>query len=189
MRKVAVVASASGNGKTSFGRELARRLGVPFVELDALVHRPNWVETPDDELRAQVEPIVASEAWVIDGSYQRKLGDLVLRNADVVVWLDLPIRIWLPRLTRRTWRRVRGREQLWNDNTETLRGALWGRESLYGWAFRMHFERRRRYPGQLASYRLVRLRSPREVSAWLDAYSSSAISAAARAAPSVSTDR
>jgi hypothetical protein len=24
---------------------------VPFVELDALVHGPGWVETPDDELR------------------------------------------------------------------------------------------------------------------------------------------
>ncbi len=53
MRKVAIVASASGNGKTTLGRELARRLDVPFVELDALVHGPNWVETPDDELREQ----------------------------------------------------------------------------------------------------------------------------------------
>lgn len=51
MRKVAVTASASGNGKTTLGRELAGRLHVPFVELDALVHGPNWTETPDDELR------------------------------------------------------------------------------------------------------------------------------------------
>jgi len=53
MRKVAIIASASGNGKTTLGRELARRLDVPFVELDALVHGPGWVETPDDQLRAQ----------------------------------------------------------------------------------------------------------------------------------------
>ena len=98
--KVAVIASASGNGKTTLGRELARRLGVPFVELDALVHGPGWVETPDDVLRAQVEPIVASDSWVIDGAYRHKLGDLVLDAADVVVWLDLPIRIWLPSLSR-----------------------------------------------------------------------------------------
>ena len=63
MRKIAVIASASGNGKTSVGRELAHRLDVPFVELDALVHGPDWTETPDDELRALVEPIVASEGW------------------------------------------------------------------------------------------------------------------------------
>ena len=34
MRKVAVIASASGNGKTTFGRELARRLDVEFVEVN-----------------------------------------------------------------------------------------------------------------------------------------------------------
>src|SRR5438093_4756794 len=106
MRKVAVIASASGNGKTTLGRELARRLGVPFVELDALVHGPGWVETPDDELRAQVAPILASDGWVIDGAYHEKLGDLVFDGSDLVIWLDLPIRVWLPRLLRRTVQRV-----------------------------------------------------------------------------------
>jgi adenylate kinase family enzyme len=167
MRKIAVIASASGNGKTTVGRELARRLDVPFVELDALVHGPGWVETPDDELRAKVEPIVASDGWVIDGTYQRKLGDLVLRSADVVVWLDLPMRIWLPRLIRRTTRRIRGQEQLWNDNRESLADAIWGRESLFVWALRSHFRRRRTWPQALADYPVVRLRSSADVDAFL----------------------
>jgi adenylate kinase family enzyme len=165
---VAIVASASGNGKTTLGRELARRLDVPFVELDALVHGPNWVQTPNDELRRLVEPILAGESWVVDGTYRGKLGDLVLRHADVVVWLDQPIRVWLPRLLRRTSRRLRGRELLWNDNRETFRNALFGRESLLVWAFRMHFRRRRVYPRVLAPYNVVRLRSPREVERWLE---------------------
>jgi len=167
VRRVAVVASASGNGKTTLGRELARRLEVPFVEMDALVHGPNWAETPDDELRAQVEPILNGDGWVVDGSYRSKLGDLVLDRAEVVVWLDQPIRVWLPRLLRRTRRRIHGDEPLWNDNRETWRSALWGRESLVVWALRMHFARRRRYPEHLVSYNVVRLRSPREVSGWL----------------------
>ena len=96
MRRVVVIASASGNGKTTLGRELAASLDVPFVELDALVHGPGWVETPDTELRALVEPVLAEDGWVIDGSYRRKLGTLVLDAADTVVWLDLPIRVWLP---------------------------------------------------------------------------------------------
>ena len=168
MRKVAVIASASGNGKTTLGRELARRLDVPFVELDALVHGPGWVETPDDELRAQVEPIVASEGWVIDGTYQRKLGDLVLSSADVVVWLDLPVRVWFPRLIRRTARRMSGREQLWHGNKESVVTAFWGRESLFAWAFRSHFRRRRQWPDALAAFRVVRLRTPADVEALLD---------------------
>ena len=62
-RRVAVIASASGNGKTTMGRELAERMGVRFVELDALVHGPGWVETPDDVLAAQLAPVLAAAGW------------------------------------------------------------------------------------------------------------------------------
>jgi adenylate kinase family enzyme len=167
MRKVAVIASASGSGKTTLGRDIARRLDVPFVELDRLVHGPNWTETPDAELRAQVEPIVAGGGWVIDGAYMRKLGDLVLREADVIVWLDLPIRVWLPRLLRRTWRRLSTREELWNGNTESLRGAFLGWNSLVVFAFRTHFSRRRTWPPRLEGRPVVRLRSTGEVTAFV----------------------
>lgn len=168
--KVAVIASASGSGKTTVARELARRLGVPCVELDALVHGPNWVETPDDVLRAQVEPIVAGDGWVIDGTYRGKLGNLVLENADVVLWLDLPIRVWLPRLLRRTHRRVRSREELWNGNYETWRDTLFGWDALIPYAFRVFVHRRRDYPRELAPFPVARLRTQREVDAFLDRY-------------------
>jgi adenylate kinase family enzyme len=168
MRRVVVLASASGNGGTTFGRRLAKKLDVPFVELDALVWGPGWAEMPADALQALVEPIVAGDGWVVDGSYQRKLGDLVLRSADTVVWLDLPMRVWLPRLVRRTWRRIRGREQLWNDNRETVRNVLFERDGLFPYAFRSHFRRRRAWPEHLAGYTTVRLRTPEEVERWLE---------------------
>jgi adenylate kinase family enzyme len=168
VRRVAIIASASGNGKTTLGKEVAARLGVPFVELDSLVHGPGWTETPDDELRATVEPIVRSDGWVIDGTYTSKLGTLVLDGADTVVWLDLPTRVWLPRLLRRTARRLTGRETLWNDNRETLRSAFWGRESLFGYALTQQRVRRREWPSRFAELPVVRLRSQDAVRRWLD---------------------
>lgn len=154
-----MIATASGNGKTTLGRQLAQQLGVEFVELDALVHGPGWVETPDRELLAQIEPVLRSDGWVIDGSYQRKLGSSVLDAAELIVWLDLPLRIWVPRLLRRSWRRWRGQEPLCNGNTETWRGLFWGRESLFGYALINHFRKRRVYPLDLDQYEIRRLRS------------------------------
>ncbi len=163
MRKISVIASASGNGKTTVGRELARRLGVPFVELDALVHGPDWRETPDDELRRLLEPVLAGDGWVVDGGYWGKIGDLVIRQADVVLWLDLPVRVWLPRLLRRTARRIRGHEQMWNGNRESVRGALWGREALIPYALRAHYRHRRQDPVKLARLPVVRLQTQAEI--------------------------
>jgi adenylate kinase family enzyme len=168
MRKVVVLASASGNGKTTLGKALAERMRVPFVELDELNHGPNWTEATADELRAKVEPIVATEAWVIDGGYQGKLGDLVVRQADLVVWLDLPVRVWLPRLWRRTRRRIHGDEPLWHDNKESWRTALVGWNSLFVFALRGHFRKRRDYPARLAPFHVVRLRTAREVERFLE---------------------
>jgi adenylate kinase family enzyme len=167
VQRVAVIATASGCGKTTFGRALAGALGVAFVELDAINHQAGWTELDATELRGRIEPIVARDAWVIDGAYRGKLGDLVLEGADTVVWLDLLRRVWLPRLVARTLRRVVRREELWNGNRETLRGVLFDRESLIVFALRTERPRRWRYARELARFRVARLRSQREVDAFL----------------------
>jgi adenylate kinase family enzyme len=165
--RVAVVASASGCGKTTVGRAIAETLGLPFVELDALHHGPGWSEASAEELQAKVRPIVESDAWVVDGNYRGKLGDLVLERAELVVWLDLPMHVWLPRLLRRTFGRVVRREPLWAGNRESLRGTFVGRDALIPWSLR-HFRRRRRtYPEMLGRFNLVRLRSQAEVERFL----------------------
>jgi adenylate kinase family enzyme len=163
VRKVAIVSTCSGHGKTTLGRQLATVLEVPFVELDALVHGPNWTETPADELHRLLVPTLAGTGWVIDGNYSSKLGGLVLEQADTVVWLDLPVRVWLPRLIRRTVRRLAHREELWNGNRESLRDVIWGRDALIPFALRMHRERRHTYPDLLAPFPTVRLRTQADV--------------------------
>lgn len=59
MRRVNVKGT-SGSGKSTFGRELARRLAVPYVELDALHHGPNWTEAAPEEFRARVREATAT---------------------------------------------------------------------------------------------------------------------------------
>jgi adenylate kinase family enzyme len=168
------VKGTSGSGKSTFGRELAERLGLPYVELDALHHGPNWSEPTDEEFRARVrEAMDASpDGWVIDGNYEAKLGDTLTGAADTIVWLDLPLRLKLRRVARRTRERIRDDVELWNGNKESWRNALWGRESLFAWLIRGHFRHRRNWPRRYGSDpRFIRLRSVEEARAWLDSTS------------------
>jgi adenylate kinase family enzyme len=165
------VKGSSGAGKTTYARAVAKRLGLAYVEVDELNHGPNWTEATAEELQAKLRDFMASapDGWVIDGNYEHKLGDLVLDAANAIVWLDLPLHTKMRRLWRRTLGRIRGDLKLWNDNVETWRGAFWGRESLFVWALRSHFQHRRQWPRRFdADPRLVHLRSEAEASEWLE---------------------
>ena len=161
------MSTASGCGKTAVARVLAKRLAVPHVELDSLHFGPGWTEATAAELLERVEPIVAGDAWVIDGGYRPKLGDLVVSAADLVVWLDLPRREWLPRLLRRTIVRIVRGEELWGGNRESVRNAFLGRDALIPYALRGYRRRQHQYASELARFPVVRLRSQREVDEWL----------------------
>jgi adenylate kinase family enzyme len=163
VKRVCLIASASGNGKTTIGRMLAERLGVPFYELDGLYHGPNWTPATREEMLAKVEPIVASEAWVIDGTYRGLIGDIVPESAELVVWLDLPIHVWLPRLVRRSARYVIGKQELWSGNRERLRDVLHPTNSVVIYALRNYRKTRRTLAAELTRFPVVRLRSTREV--------------------------
>ena len=164
------VKGASGAGKTTFAAAVARRWGVPHVELDALHHGPAWSEPSADEFRSRVRAIMDANphGWVIDGNYERKLDGLVTDAADTVVWLDLPLWTLLRRLWRRTSNRIRGKVELWNGNRETWRTALWGRESLFVWTIRAFLRHRREWPRRFALHPgFVRLRTLEAVHDWL----------------------
>ena len=170
MRRVNVK-GISGSGKTTFAQELARRLELPYVELDALNHGPRWTEATPDELQARVRAAMeaAPDGWVIDGNYEGKLGGLVIDAADTIVWLDLPFHVKARWLVRRTVRRIRGDVELWAGNRESWRGGFWGRDALFWWMVRGHFRHRREWPARFAGDpRLVRLRSVAAAREWLD---------------------
>jgi adenylate kinase family enzyme len=167
--RVAVIGTA-GSGKTTFSRQLAARLGVPHIELDALFWLPGWEEPELADFRATVESAVRDDAWVVDGNYSR-VRDLVFGRADTVVWLDLPMRTCLWRTTRRTMRRARRSELLWGTNRERWSGLV-DRGSLTWWIITTHGRRRRENEERLADpaaahLRVHRFRSSPQAEAWL----------------------
>ena len=167
-----VVVGTSGAGKTTFASRLARLLDMPHFELDAFRHGPNWTETPNDIFREKISDALSGQDWVVDGNYSIA-RDIVWTRATTIVWLDYPFNVTFWRLFRRTISRyVRGTE-LWNGNREDLKGVLFAKDSLFIWAIRRHWSRRKFYPlafarPEYAHLEVLRFRSPRAADRWLN---------------------
>ena len=125
-----VVIGTSCAGKTTFARSLARMLGFPHIELDALHWQPNWIERPDDEFCALAAAALAQNSWVTDGNYVR---DLVWSRATTVIWLNYAFPVVLWRAVARTLRRALTGEELFSGNRESLRTAFFSRDSILWW--------------------------------------------------------
>lgn len=172
MQRISVVGT-SGSGKSTFAAQLAARLRVPLIELDALNWGPSWTPADVETFRERARLATAADAWVCDGNYSA-VRPIVLERSDTVVWLDLPLRTCLWRVLRRTARRARTGEDLWGSgNRESWRKQV-GRDSLAWWVITTHRRRRRDYETRfadpaLAHVRVHRFRSSSAAEAWLDA--------------------
>jgi adenylate kinase family enzyme len=180
-----VIYGPSGSGKSTLGRKLGERLGLPYIELDAIFYyRPNWEDRPVEDFRAEVTKLLMNhpEGWIFDGNYSM-VRDLILPHADTVVWLRLPFRIVYSRLVRRTLGRSWRHESLWGTNVETWRKTF-SREGMLWWGIRHWREHHRKTEAALreapAGAEVIVLRRPAEVAALVER-----AEAVAHAAPSL----
>jgi adenylate kinase family enzyme len=170
IRRVSVVGS-SGSGKTTFAAQLAARLGVRHIELDAIWWGPNWTHLDAETFAAKVDEATSDEAWVCDGNFSA-VRPIVLERADTVVWLDLPLGTCLARMLRRTMGRVRSGEELWGGNRESWREVFVGRDALFWWLVSQHRRKRRDYEARFAvmdpaRLRVLRFRTSADAERWL----------------------
>jgi adenylate kinase family enzyme len=159
---------AGGGGKSTLAKALSVRTGLPYIELDALHWLPDWVERDAESFKAKVMDAIAAapDGWIVDGNYYSKLGDLVLAQADIVIWVDMPWRVMFWRTFKRSFQRAWDKRKICGENTESWRRTL-SADSLWWY----HIRTRRRYnsrgerigailpPGAP----LVRLSSPAEL--------------------------
>lgn len=136
----------TGSGKTTLGHTLGQRFGLPVVELDALYGLPNWQAKPLDQFHTDVKAALGAcpQGWLCVGNYSHA-QDLVLSQADTVLWWRLPFRVSFWRLCKRTVTRAWTKKPLWegNPNQESWRQSFCSRNSILLYAItsrKMHVQ-------------------------------------------------
>jgi adenylate kinase family enzyme len=120
--RIAIIGT-SGSGKTTLARDVATRLRLPLIELDALYWGACWRPVERDEFRRRVRRAVSSEDWVLDGNYNI-VREIVWPRATHLVWLDYGFVVTMSRVIRRSVVRAMSRKKLWDKNEETFCGWL-----------------------------------------------------------------
>jgi adenylate kinase family enzyme len=163
-----LVTGTSGSGKSTLARHLAAMLKLRYVELDALHHGPDW--TPRPEFLEDVARFAAGPAWATEWQYPA-VRELLAQRADLLILLDLPRRIVMTCVARRTLSRRLGHSELWNANVEPpLRTIVSDRDHIIRWAWRTHRDHLPRVTECLKRHPtlpVVRLRTPAQIEAWL----------------------
>ncbi|WP_353827998.1 AAA family ATPase [Agromyces sp. SYSU T0242] len=161
------MAGTSGSGKSTLAAVIGEAIGLPYVEIDGLFHGPEW--TPRPSFDVDVAALAARPAWVVEWQYA-SARPLLAARADLAVWLDLPRAVVMRRVIERTVRRRVLDVELWNGNREaSLRTVLTDRDHIVRWAWRTHSATGPRVAALTADrpdLPVVRLRSPRQVTAW-----------------------
>lgn len=160
-----LVIGASGSGKSTLARIVADRLGLPFVATDSFYWEPGWKPAPSTHIDACLDAALAQPAWVLDGNFDVQ-RERIWPLADCIVWLDLPWWQTVGRVAMRNARWALSGEPVWSGNVMTWSRAWSGVRH----AARSHGLKRRQYPlwlGQLQGPVVLRLRTSREVEAWL----------------------
>lgn len=172
-KRIAVI-GATCSGKSTLARKVANKLELNHVELDGLQWGPNGTAVPSDVLCEKVERATRSPGWVTDGNYSIT-RHILWPRAEAVIWLDYPLSTILPRLMRRTWKRLWAQEKLWNVNRERLVDQFMLRSDrwLSIWLFKSHKRRKREYPTLFAQpeYRHLKVfhfETPAQTDAWLN---------------------
>ena len=164
MQKILVI-GCGGAGKTTFSKRLGARLGIPVLHLDSYFWKPGWEAMESSEWRNQVDQLIQTPSWIMDGNYGGTLKPRI-EACDTIIFLDMPRWRCLSNVIKR---RIQfsgtNRPEMTKGNTERLNMAF-----LY-WIWTYN---RRRRPGIMERLNAVTnhkhviiLRSYKEVQAFL----------------------
>jgi adenylate kinase family enzyme len=164
MRRIAVIGNGGG-GKSTLARAVGQHLRIPVHEVDEVQWLPGWRRAPLDEVVRTLEAWAAEDSWIIDGFGPWPVIDRRMGRADTIVYVDLPFRTHLWWAAKRQVVSVI-RRQAWAGQNAPPPTLLLFRTLRRVHAMRSDLLELVTKSGRAA--KLVHLRSPHEMTSWLD---------------------
>jgi adenylate kinase family enzyme len=168
------IIGTSGSGKTSFGKELAEILDIPFIEMDAIFWGPNWTPMAKEKFRSQLDQALQGDNWVLDGNYTQASMPIKWARVEIVIWLDFSFPRTLHQALSRAIQRVFSQQEIWpgTGNRESLR-MLFSRDSIVLWTITSYHPKRKKIEALMndPAYQYIhfhQVRSPREAAKLLE---------------------
>ncbi|HLW72756.1 MAG TPA: hypothetical protein VKR54_01775 [Candidatus Babeliales bacterium] len=97
--KIAIIGNP-GSGKSTLAFKLYTILGIPLFHLDQYFWKPGWERPDRDEFKKIHHQLCDKKEWIIEGMAVR-LAEYRMHQADVIIFLDIPLRVCLYRIFKR----------------------------------------------------------------------------------------
>jgi len=78
-----------GNGKSTFSAKLHRFTGIPLYHIDRFFYQEHWVERPYQDFLNELQAIVDTEKWIIDGNGTLSL-EVRYKKASLCLYFNYP---------------------------------------------------------------------------------------------------
>ncbi len=98
-----VVVGVSASGKSTFARNLAGKLNLPPILMDAIMWKPGWVYIGDDATVEKLKEEGVKPRWIIEGYISKDARTFLFEKADTIIYLDYHPLVASLRYIQRWW--------------------------------------------------------------------------------------
>ena len=167
MRRVAIFGN-TGGGKSTLAKRLAELVRLPLYPIDLIQFKAGGGRVPHDEyLKAHAE-LLRRDEWIIDG-----YGDIAsawerFAQADTLVYIDLPLITHHWQVTKRLIKGQARTPEGWPEGSPVWTSSMKSYKVLWLCHLRLTPRYRQLIADMAASKRVHHLKSPAEITAFLD---------------------
>lgn len=91
----------SVSGKSTLAKLLSKHYNCEVMHLDRVNFVDNWQERNLDEAQKIVNDFISKDVWIIEGNYQKLNQTRRFENSDLIIFMNFPRYICLPRAIKR----------------------------------------------------------------------------------------